>query len=68
MGTEGNADSRARTGRSAESVSGDWSVRQAARLEEGERFTALMHHVTVERLWAGFDALKQTIGPGNRRG
>lgn len=43
-------------------------VRQAARLRKKERFTALMHHVTVERLWAGFDALKQRSGPGNRQG
>ncbi len=66
MGTEGNAgQSRTHRTQCPESVSqGLERVRQAARLRKKERFTALMHHVTVERLWAGFDALKQRSAPG----
>lgn len=66
VGTEGNAgQSRTHRTQCRESVSqGLERVRQAARLRKKERFTALMHHVTVERLWAGFDALKQRSAPG----
>lgn len=65
-GTEGNAgQSRTQRTQSRESVSlGLDRVRQAARLRKKERFTALLHHVTVERLWAGFDALKRRSAPG----
>ncbi len=39
-------------------------VREAARRDRRARFTALLHHVTVERLWEGFYALKHEAAPG----
>src|SRR6202158_4697880 len=39
-------------------------VRQAARQRKKERFTALLHHVTVDRLRESFFALKRNAAPG----
>ncbi|WP_396330564.1 group II intron reverse transcriptase/maturase [Burkholderia anthina] len=39
-------------------------VRQAARQRKKERFTALLHHVTIDRLRASFIALKRNAAPG----
>jgi RNA-directed DNA polymerase len=39
-------------------------VREAARRDRRARFTALLHHVTVERLQEGFFALKHAAAPG----
>jgi RNA-directed DNA polymerase len=39
-------------------------VREAARRDRHARFTALLHHVTVERLKDGFFALKHEAAPG----
>jgi RNA-directed DNA polymerase len=39
-------------------------VRDAARRDRRARFTALLHHVTVERLQEGFFALKHEAAPG----
>ncbi|WP_409364319.1 group II intron reverse transcriptase/maturase [Burkholderia sp. Bp9031] len=39
-------------------------VRQAARQRKKERFTALLHHVTIDRLRASFFALKRKAAPG----
>ena len=39
-------------------------VRQAARQRKKERFTALLHHVTVDLLWEAFYALKRNAAPG----
>jgi group II intron reverse transcriptase/maturase len=39
-------------------------VRQAARQRKKERFTALLHHVTVDRLREAFFALKRNAAPG----
>src|SRR5882757_4989910 len=39
-------------------------VRQAARQRKKERFTALLHHVTVDRLRMAFLALKRNAAPG----
>jgi RNA-directed DNA polymerase len=39
-------------------------VREVARRERRARFTALLHHVTVERLREGFFALKHEAAPG----
>jgi RNA-directed DNA polymerase len=49
---EGNTDGETRSGRSAGlGVSNDLDrVRQVARLDREVRFTALLHHVTVDRL------------------
>jgi RNA-directed DNA polymerase len=39
-------------------------VREAARRDRRARFTALLHHVTVERLREGYFALKHKAAPG----
>ena len=39
-------------------------VRQAARKRKQERFTALLHHLTVDLLHYGFYALKRQAAPG----
>src|SRR5665213_2946295 len=39
-------------------------VRQAARLKKKERFTALLHHVDVDRLRGAYLALKREAAPG----
>src|SRR4029077_16670062 len=39
-------------------------VREAARRDRRARFTALLHHVTVERLREGYFALKHEAAPG----
>ena len=39
-------------------------VRQAAKLRKKEKFTALLHHVTVDRLRDAFLALKRRAAPG----
>jgi hypothetical protein len=49
---------------------GQERVRQAARQRKKERFTALLHHVTVDRLRMAFFALNRNAAPGvdGRRG
>jgi RNA-directed DNA polymerase len=39
-------------------------VRRAARERKRERFTALLHHVTIDLLRESFDALKKNAAPG----
>jgi RNA-directed DNA polymerase len=39
-------------------------VREAAKQNKGQRFTALLHHVDVARLHAAFRALKKDAAPG----
>ena len=62
----GNTGSEARPGRSAGSgVSQDLvRVREVAVRDKDARFTALLHHVTFERLWAAFASVKQDAAPG----
>jgi group II intron reverse transcriptase/maturase len=63
---KGNAASEPRAGLSAgESVSSDLDrVRQVARKDRDARFTALLHHVTVERLEAAYRAIRPGAAPG----
>jgi len=65
-GTEGNAGQpHTRRTQSRGSVSqGLGRVRNAARQRKKERFTALLHHVTVELLRESFLALKRHAAPG----
>ena len=63
---EGNAASETRPGRGAGvSVSSDLDrVRQVARKDKDVRFTALLHHVTVERLEVAYRAIRPGAAPG----
>jgi RNA-directed DNA polymerase len=61
-----NTGSETRPGRSAGSgVSQDLvRVREVAVRDKDARFTALLHHVSFDRLWAAFASLKQDAAPG----
>src|SRR5918993_5333118 len=65
-GTEGNTGHpRTRRTQSRASVSQALDrVRQAARLRKKERFTALLHHVSIDLLRMAFYALKRDAAPG----
>src|SRR5215216_4233445 len=63
---EGNAASKTRSGRRAGTgVSSELDrVRQVARKDRDVRFTALLHHVTVDRLEAAYRAIRPGAAPG----
>jgi retron-type reverse transcriptase len=63
---KGNAVGETRSGlRAGESVSsGLGRVRRVARQDEDVRFTALVHHVDVDRLRVAYQALKPRAAPG----
>ena len=65
-GTKGNTGQpHTRRTQSRDSVSqGLDRVRHAARQRKKERFTALLHHVTIESLRDAFLALKRRAAPG----
>src|SRR5450755_72498 len=64
---KGNAASETRPGRSAGlGMSSDLDrVRQVAQKDGDVRFTALLHHVTVERLEAAYRAIRPGAAPGD---
>ncbi len=63
---KGNAGQEAarRTQSRASASNGLARVREAARRDRRARFTALLHHVSVERLRESFHALKREAAPG----
>jgi RNA-directed DNA polymerase len=63
---KGNTVSSTRSGRSTgEGVpSGLDRVREAARRDKDVRFTALLHHVDLNRLWAAYVAINPKAAPG----
>ncbi len=63
---EGNTDSTTRSGRSAGPgvPIGLDRVREAARRDKDARFTALLHHVTLERLHAAYRAIRPQAAAG----
>ena len=63
---EGNADSTTHAGRSAghDAPSGLDRVREVARRDKEARFTALLHHVSLERLVMAYRALSPKAAPG----
>ena len=63
---KGNTASETRPGRSAgQGVSSDLDrVRQVARRDKDVRFTALLHHVTVDRLREAYRAIQPEAAPG----
>lgn len=65
-GAEGNTDRTCtrRTRSRASVFPGLERVRERARQEKKERFTALLHHVNVDRLRAAFGWLKRDAAPG----
>jgi RNA-directed DNA polymerase len=63
---KGNTASTTHPGRSAGhgAPSGLERVREVARRDKEARFTALLHHVTVERLRAAYRAIRPKAAPG----
>ena len=63
---EGNAASKTRPGHRAgqDALSALGRVRQRARLDKKERFTALLHHVDVDRLRAAYRAINPRAASG----
>jgi RNA-directed DNA polymerase len=63
---KGNAAGETRPGRSAgQGVSSDLDrVRRVARRDKEVRFTALLHHVTVDRLRVAYRAIRPGAAPG----
>src|SRR5512133_2103555 len=63
---EGNTASSTHPGRSAGqgAPSGLERVREVARRDKEARFTALVHHVTVDRLRAAYRAIRPQAAPG----
>jgi retron-type reverse transcriptase len=63
---EGNAVSETRSGRSAgpSALSDLDRVRRVARKDKDARFTALLHHVDVDRLRAAYWAIRPKAAPG----
>src|SRR5246127_2086760 len=64
--TEGNADQRStlRTQGRDRVTQALGRVRKAARQRKKEKFTALLHHITVDTLRAAYYALKRKAAPG----
>jgi RNA-directed DNA polymerase len=65
-GTEGNADQQSTSrAQDRDGVSQALErIRQAARRNRKEKFTALMHHVSVDLLEAAFLEMRKTAAPG----
>ena len=65
-GTEGNAipQSTSRTQGRADASQARDRIRVAARRNKKEKFTALLHHVSVDTLREAFYALKRKAAPG----
>jgi len=63
---EGNTDSKTRTGHSAgtDALSALGRVREVARRDKEARFTALLHHVSQDRLRAAYWAIRPQAAPG----
>src|ERR1700755_1974879 len=64
--TEGNADQQStlRTQGRERVTQALGRVRQAARQRKKEKFTALLHHITVDTLRVAYYALKRKAAPG----
>ena len=63
---EGNTDDLTRPGRRAGQgvANGLDRVREVARRDKEARFTALLHHVDLGRLWAAFVPITPNAAPG----
>jgi RNA-directed DNA polymerase len=63
---KGNTDDPTRPGRSAgdDVPNGLERVREVARRDKEARFTALLHHVDLPRLWAAYTAINPKAAPG----
>jgi group II intron reverse transcriptase/maturase len=63
---EGNTDSTTRPGRSAGQgvTNGLDRVREVARRDKDAKFTALLHHVDLSRLWRAYVAMSPKASPG----
>ena len=56
-GNTGQQNARRTQGRDSDASSALERVRRVARQDKGARFTALLHHVDLSRLWAAYAAI-----------
>ena len=63
-GNTGQQNALRTQGRDVDASSALERVRRVARKDKEARFTALLHHVDLDRLWAAYAAISPTAAPG----
>ena len=63
-GNTGQQNALRTQGRDTDASSALERVRRVARKDKGARFTALLHHVDLSRLWAAYAAISPKAAPG----
>ncbi len=63
-GNTGQQNALRTQGRDSDASSALERVRRVARKDKGARFTALLHHVDLSRLWAAYAAISPKAAPG----
>src|SRR5713101_1717260 len=63
-GNTGQQNALRTQGRDIDASSALERVRRAARKDKEARFTALLHHVNLDRLWAAYAAISPKAAPG----
>src|SRR6266704_723207 len=63
-GNTGQQNALRTQGRDTDASSALDRVRRVARKDKGARFTALLHHVDLDRLWAAYAAISPKAAPG----
>src|SRR6266567_4729694 len=63
-GNTGQQNALRTQGRDIDASSALERVRRVARKDKGARFTALLHHVDLSRLWAAYAAISPKAAPG----
>src|SRR2546428_9291892 len=67
-GNTGQQNALRTQGRDIDASSALERVRRVARMDKGARFTALLHHVDLDRLSAAYSAISPKAAPGVVRG
>ena len=62
-GNTGQQNALRTQGRDIDASSALERVRRVARMDKGARFTALLHHVDLDRLWAAYAAISPKAAP-----
>src|SRR5208282_919567 len=63
-GNTGQQNALRTQGRDSDASSALERVRRVARKDKGARFTVLLHHVDLDRLWAAYAAISPKAAPG----
>src|ERR1700722_17067416 len=67
-GNTGQQNASRTQGRDSDASSALERVRRVARKDKEARFTALLHHVDLSRLWAAYAAISPKAAPGVDQG